>query len=65
MHNIHAYGNTAEQYLGIVRTNALPIKTNESKGGGSSSKHTALTTPAVTTQRRIGTRKSNDIRYIL
>ena len=25
MHNIHACGNAAEQYLGIVRTNALPI----------------------------------------
>ena len=34
MHNIHAYGNAAEQYLGIVRTNALPIETNESEGGG-------------------------------
>ena len=28
MHNIHAYRNAAEQYLGIVRTNALPIETN-------------------------------------
>jgi hypothetical protein len=24
MHNIHTYGNAAEQYLGIIRTNALP-----------------------------------------
>ncbi|OCK83190.1 SET domain-containing protein 5 [Lepidopterella palustris CBS 459.81] len=33
MHNIHAYRNTAEQYLGIVRTNALPIGTNGIDGG--------------------------------
>lgn len=33
MHNIHAYRNAAEQYLGIVRTNALPIETNRSEGG--------------------------------
>lgn len=33
MHNIHAYGNVAEQYLGIVRTNALPIGTNGIDGG--------------------------------
>ena len=33
MHSIHAYRNTAEQYLGIVRTNALPIETNRSEGG--------------------------------
>ncbi|KAK3167162.1 hypothetical protein OEA41_010288 [Lepraria neglecta] len=33
IHNIHVYRNTAEQYLGIVRTNALPIKTNGSEGG--------------------------------
>ena len=33
MHNIHAYRNAAEQYLGIVRTNALPIETNGSEGG--------------------------------
>ena len=33
MYNIHAYRNAAEQYLGIVRTNALPIETNGSEGG--------------------------------
>lgn len=33
MHNIHTYGNAAEQYLGIVRTNALPIETDGSGGG--------------------------------
>lgn len=33
MHNIHAHRNAAEQYLGIVRTNALPIETNGSEGG--------------------------------
>lgn len=33
MHNIHAYGDAAEQYLGIVRTNALPIEANGSEGG--------------------------------
>lgn len=33
MHNIHAYRNAAEQYLGIVRTNALPIEINGSEGG--------------------------------
>lgn len=33
MRNIHAYRNTAEQYLGIVRTNALPIGTNGIDGG--------------------------------
>ena len=33
MHNIHAYGNAAERYLGIVRTNALPIGTDGSEGG--------------------------------
>jgi len=33
MHNIHAYENAAEQYLGIVRTNALPIESDEFGGG--------------------------------
>lgn len=33
MHNLHAYRNAAEQYLGIVRTNALPIETNGIGGG--------------------------------
>jgi len=33
MHNIHAYRSSAEQYLGIVRTNALPIGTNGIDGG--------------------------------
>jgi hypothetical protein len=33
MHNIYPYGNTAEQYLGILRTNTLPIDTDESGGG--------------------------------
>jgi SET domain len=33
MHNIHAYGNVAEQYLGIVRTNGLPIETDGIGGG--------------------------------
>ncbi|MCJ1269911.1 hypothetical protein MMC22_009804 [Lobaria immixta] len=33
MHNLHAYRNAAEQYIGIIRTNALPIETNESEGG--------------------------------
>lgn len=28
MHNIYPYQNAAEQYFGIVRTNALPIETN-------------------------------------
>jgi hypothetical protein len=32
MHNIHAYRNAAEQYLGIIRTNALPIETEGSEG---------------------------------
>jgi len=33
MHNIHAYGNIAEKYLGIVRTNGLPIGTDGIDGG--------------------------------
>lgn len=33
MHNIHSYRNIAEQYLGIVRTNALPIETDGIGGG--------------------------------
>jgi hypothetical protein len=33
MHNIHAYRNVAEQYLGIVRINALPIRTDGIDGG--------------------------------
>ena len=33
MHNIYAYRNATEQYLGIVRTNALPIETNGNKRG--------------------------------
>ena len=33
MHNIHEYRSAAEQYLGIVRTNALPIETDGSGGG--------------------------------
>jgi hypothetical protein len=33
MHNIHAYRNAAEQYLGIIRTNALPFETAGSEGG--------------------------------
>jgi hypothetical protein len=32
MHNIHAYRNAAEQYLGIIRTNALPIGTEGNEG---------------------------------
>ena len=62
MHNIHAYRNAAEQYLGIIRTNGLPIETDESARGGSSSKHAASTTPAITTHRRTGTRTSSDTR---
>ncbi|KAI4114452.1 MAG: hypothetical protein LQ345_004763 [Seirophora villosa] len=30
MHNIHAYRNPAEQYHGIIQTNALPMKPNQS-----------------------------------
>jgi hypothetical protein len=33
MHNIYPYENTAEQYLGILQTNTLPIDTDESGGG--------------------------------
>ena len=33
MHNLHPYGNAAEQYLGIVRTNGLPIESNGSEAG--------------------------------
>jgi hypothetical protein len=33
MHNIHAYGTAAEQYLGIVRTNALPIESDGIEAG--------------------------------
>jgi hypothetical protein len=33
MHNIHPYGTAAEQYLGIIRTNALPFETARSEGG--------------------------------
>ena len=33
LHNIHTYGNAAEQYLGIIRTNGLPIEINESERG--------------------------------
>jgi hypothetical protein len=40
MHNIHAYGNTAEQYLGIVQSPSL-LKLMEVKGE-SSSKHAVL-----------------------
>jgi endonuclease V-like protein UPF0215 family len=29
MHNIHSYGNIAEQYFGIFRTNALPVGTDQ------------------------------------
>jgi hypothetical protein len=29
----NAYGNAAEQYLGIIRTNALPIEADGSEGG--------------------------------
>lgn len=32
MHNIHAYGYAAEQYLGIVRTTPSPLKPTEVKG---------------------------------
>ncbi|KAF4629215.1 hypothetical protein G7Y89_g8932 [Cudoniella acicularis] len=31
MHNIHPYGNAAEQYLGIIRTNSLPAETDGDK----------------------------------
>jgi hypothetical protein len=33
MHNIHPYSNAAEQYLGIIRTIALPIETDGIGGG--------------------------------
>lgn len=33
LHNIHPYKSTTEQYLGIVRTNGLPIETDRSEGG--------------------------------
>jgi hypothetical protein len=33
MHNIHPYLNAAEQYFGIIRTNALPFETAGSEGG--------------------------------
>ena len=33
MRNSHAYRNAAQQYSGIVRTNALPIETNGSEEG--------------------------------
>ena len=33
MHNIHPHKNAAEQYLGIVRTNALPIGMDATEGG--------------------------------
>ncbi|KAI8623900.1 heterokaryon incompatibility protein-domain-containing protein [Xylariaceae sp. FL1651] len=32
MHNIHPYRNTAEQYLGIFRTNSLPAEAVDNKG---------------------------------
>ncbi|PGH26701.1 hypothetical protein AJ80_01647 [Polytolypa hystricis UAMH7299] len=32
LHNIHPYGNAAEQYLGIVRTNYLPAEAVGDKG---------------------------------
>ncbi|KAI1660272.1 hypothetical protein F4813DRAFT_387134 [Daldinia decipiens] len=32
MHNIHPYRNTAEQYLGIFRTNSLPVEAVGDKG---------------------------------
>jgi hypothetical protein len=32
MHNIHPYGNAAEQYLGIIQTNSLPAETDGDKG---------------------------------
>ena len=32
MHNIHLYGKAAEQYLGIIRTNSLPVETDGDKG---------------------------------
>lgn len=33
MHNIHTYGNAAERYVGIVRTNGLPIRNDGSEAG--------------------------------
>jgi SET domain-containing protein len=33
MHNIHPYGNAAEQFLRIIRTNALPFETDGSERG--------------------------------
>jgi hypothetical protein len=33
MHNIHTYGNAAERYLGIFKTNALPIEVEDNDGG--------------------------------
>ena len=32
MHNIHPYGDAAEQYLGIVQTNSLPAEADGDKG---------------------------------
>lgn len=33
MHNIHTYGNATEEYLGIVKTNGLPIEDDGIDGG--------------------------------
>ena len=33
MHNAFSYNNSREQYVGIVRTNSLPIQTTEGTGG--------------------------------
>lgn len=33
MHNLHKYNTAAEQYLGIVRSNGIPIGADQSSGG--------------------------------
>lgn len=65
MHNIHTYGNAAEQYLGSCKSMPSLLKPTKVKWGESSSKHAASTTPAITTHRSTGTRKSNDTRSML
>ena len=65
LHNIHTYGNAAEQYLGIIRTNGLPIETNEGERGAIFLEACRINHACDNNDRRTGTRKSNDTRSML
>lgn len=58
LHNLYPYKNSTEMYLGIIRTNGLPIEV-EGMEAQSSSKPVASITPATIMHRNTGASASN------